>query len=248
MGLHSDEMDAEWSGLGARLDALRPALLRLRWVRDQTADDAEDCIQEAIYRLLRSHGPALSEWVEARLFAYLRKVTLHCLPQPRSCAVVQTSSLTSEIVDPASGPEQQFVRRLDVAQRRRLAYCALYRLPKDRRRLVRDWEDGTDWAKIARTHRISEWAARKRLERCWLAMRQFTATHEEVAPSLYHLTPSRLREIANSHSALTVEIVREFCLADWSEGDQHQDWLECAPAEEIGDWILALMESGRGVV
>jgi len=30
-----------------------------------------------------------------------------------------------------------------------------------------------------------------------------------------------------------------FCLADWPEGQEHQDWLNKATAEEIADWAIA---------
>ena len=33
--------------------------------------------------------------------------------------------------------------------------------------------------------------------------------------------------------------VSAFVLADWEEGQEHQDWLDDAAAEEIADWVIA---------
>ena len=35
----------------------------------------------------------------------------------------------------------------------------------------------------------------------------------------------------------TADEVKEVCLADWPEGEQHQQWLNTAPVQEIADWI-----------
>lgn len=35
------------------------------------------------------------------------------------------------------------------------------------------------------------------------------------------------------------EKVAAFCCADWPEGDEHQAWLNTAPAEEIANWMQA---------
>ena len=34
------------------------------------------------------------------------------------------------------------------------------------------------------------------------------------------------------------EIEAEIC-ADWNEGDEHQEWVDSAPAAEIADWIAS---------
>ena len=57
--------------------------------------------------------------------------------------------------------------------------------------------------------------------------------------------------IADDKLQRIIELVREFlpsqpdaaieafCLADWPEGQEHQDWLNKATAEEIADWAIA---------
>lgn len=40
-------------------------------------------------------------------------------------------------------------------------------------------------------------------------------------------------------AATLVASVREFCLTDWAEGDEHQEWLDTATPAEIADWVLA---------
>jgi hypothetical protein len=33
--------------------------------------------------------------------------------------------------------------------------------------------------------------------------------------------------------------IEEFITADWHEGQEHQDWLDEATANEIADWVIA---------
>lgn len=54
----------------------------------------------------------------------------------------------------------------------------------------------------------------------------------------FTMTNERAEEIA-AVGGFTVEQVREFCLADWPEGEDHQLWLDTAPADEIAGWIEA---------
>ena len=37
----------------------------------------------------------------------------------------------------------------------------------------------------------------------------------------------------------TDELIEQFVTADWHEGDEHQEWLNEADAQEIADWIAA---------
>lgn len=34
-----------------------------------------------------------------------------------------------------------------------------------------------------------------------------------------------------------MDAVREYCLADWPEGEAHQRWLDNAPVSEIASWV-----------
>lgn len=33
--------------------------------------------------------------------------------------------------------------------------------------------------------------------------------------------------------------ITDYCTADWSEGEEHQHWLDTASAQEIADWIIS---------
>ena len=35
------------------------------------------------------------------------------------------------------------------------------------------------------------------------------------------------------------QMIHRFLLADWPEGDEHQNWLDTAPAAGLVDWIIA---------
>jgi len=56
---------------------------------------------------------------------------------------------------------------------------------------------------------------------------------------------ARVTEIVNRDTDPRVtedEIEAEIC-ADWNEGQEHQDWIDTASAEEIADWIASFYES-----
>lgn len=55
----------------------------------------------------------------------------------------------------------------------------------------------------------------------------------------FTLSTERTEEIVACDANLTPEIVREYTTADWAEGEEHQEWLNAAPASEIADWIIA---------
>jgi hypothetical protein len=55
----------------------------------------------------------------------------------------------------------------------------------------------------------------------------------------FQISDERATEIAACHDTLTPDIVREYATADWAEGDEHQLWINTAPAQEIADWIIS---------
>jgi hypothetical protein len=59
-----------------------------------------------------------------------------------------------------------------------------------------------------------------------------------MATEHYTMSDERAARIA-ALAGLTVEQVRDFALADWDEGAEHQVWLDTADEREIADWIIA---------
>ena len=59
----------------------------------------------------------------------------------------------------------------------------------------------------------------------------------------FTIDPTKLTAITaivqTSRPAMTEAQVRDYCLADWPEGQEHQDWLDNAPVSEIADWVIA---------
>ena len=63
-----------------------------------------------------------------------------------------------------------------------------------------------------------------------------------MANAYYTINQNRLAEIVanvQQTSPMTEAQVRDFVLADWPEGAEHQDWLDNAPVSEIADWVVA---------
>ena len=58
----------------------------------------------------------------------------------------------------------------------------------------------------------------------------------------YTIDPTKLTAIIasvqTSRPAMTEAQVRDYCLADWPEGQEHQDWLDSATVEEIASWVV----------
>ncbi len=57
----------------------------------------------------------------------------------------------------------------------------------------------------------------------------------------YTIDPTKLTAITASVQAsrpMTEAQVRDFVLADWPEGAEHQQWLDSAPVSEIADWVV----------
>jgi hypothetical protein len=64
----------------------------------------------------------------------------------------------------------------------------------------------------------------------------------------YQISTERVSEIIASDprlSAYTAEQVEDICCADWSEGEEHQVWLDTAPAAEIASWAFGGLEDAR---
>ena len=55
-------------------------------------------------------------------------------------------------------------------------------------------------------------------------------------PRYFTLDNKRAEAIAKLAEVTTKE-VRDYCLADWPEGSEHQNWLNMAPIEEIAIWV-----------
>lgn len=45
--------------------------------------------------------------------------------------------------------------------------------------------------------------------------------------------------LVNKEIKMSGQDVEGFCTADWHEGQDHQDWLNTATAQEIADWVIA---------
>jgi hypothetical protein len=64
----------------------------------------------------------------------------------------------------------------------------------------------------------------------------------------YTINASRIEEIVTSYPQIarySAEEIEGFCCAEWSEGDEHQNWLDTAPAAEIGSWAFGGLEEAR---
>jgi len=59
----------------------------------------------------------------------------------------------------------------------------------------------------------------------------------------YHIDPERLEAIVNAYAEFEPNVetatVEAYLLYDWSEGQEHQDWLDTADPQEIAEWIAA---------
>jgi len=53
---------------------------------------------------------------------------------------------------------------------------------------------------------------------------------------LYTMTEERAALIAQA-GGLSIEMVREHCLTGWTKTEDHQHWLDTAPAREIAIWV-----------
>jgi hypothetical protein len=60
----------------------------------------------------------------------------------------------------------------------------------------------------------------------------------------YTIDPEKLAEVArivnrDTDPAATEDLVKSEICADWREGQEHQDWIDSASAEEIADWLAS---------
>lgn len=57
----------------------------------------------------------------------------------------------------------------------------------------------------------------------------------------YEMDDARVKEVTvlvRDFRCMSEADVAEFCLADWPEGTEHQEWLDTAPVQNIADWII----------
>ena len=53
--------------------------------------------------------------------------------------------------------------------------------------------------------------------------------------------PEVTRIVQQHNPDATQAEVEDFIAADWAEGQTHQEWINTANAQEIGDWVAASM-------
>jgi hypothetical protein len=58
----------------------------------------------------------------------------------------------------------------------------------------------------------------------------------------YTIADEKLRKVAeivnrDTDPAATEDLIRTEICADWNEGQEHQEWIDTADAEEIADWL-----------
>ena len=64
---------------------------------------------------------------------------------------------------------------------------------------------------------------------------------------IYTIDQEKLEEVVKIYTTetdpnATTEIIEQNILADWHEGDEHQEWLNQADAQEIADWLASFLE------
>lgn len=45
-------------------------------------------------------------------------------------------------------------------------------------------------------------------------------------------------QLVRAERDISDDTIRAYCEADWSEGAEHQQWLDTAPLQKIADWIV----------
>lgn len=58
----------------------------------------------------------------------------------------------------------------------------------------------------------------------------------------YSINTAKLEWIADHINAQDATVADIALDQDWNEGDDHQRWLDSAPAAEIADWVLEIAE------
>ena len=61
---------------------------------------------------------------------------------------------------------------------------------------------------------------------------------------MYRIDSDKLAEVVRLFNdqvdpKATDELVEREITADWNEGDEHQRWVDSAPAQEIVDWLAS---------
>jgi len=47
---------------------------------------------------------------------------------------------------------------------------------------------------------------------------------------------------ANTDPAATEDLIEAEICADWNEGDEHQEWIDSAEAQDIADWLATFYQ------
>jgi hypothetical protein len=59
---------------------------------------------------------------------------------------------------------------------------------------------------------------------------------------MFHINDQKLREVVfivqNNKPEMSWNQIEGFILADWSEGEEHQEWLDHASPKELVDWVV----------
>jgi hypothetical protein len=68
---------------------------------------------------------------------------------------------------------------------------------------------------------------------------------------MFKIDSSKLKKVVriiskNTMVKMSDKEIEDFILADWPEGDEHQDWLNESDAEEIASWV-GDCNHGRGI-
>jgi len=78
---------------------------------------------------------------------------------------------------------------------------------------------------------LGQGATEENGERSVPSMSEYYTIDSEKLAAITASVQQKIPRMTESH-------VREYCLADWPEGQEHQDWLDSAPVSEIADWVV----------
>jgi len=62
---------------------------------------------------------------------------------------------------------------------------------------------------------------------------------EQDWDGIYSISDERVTAVATAAN-VSEERVSDICTSDWTEGEEHQNWLNNAPVEEIADWVAVI--------
>ena len=70
----------------------------------------------------------------------------------------------------------------------------------------------------------------------------YTIAHQEAETMTYTIDGEKLAEVTRivneeTDPRATEELIRDNVCYDWREGQEHQDWINKASAQEIADWL-----------